>query len=347
MTAGKINLNRVEPVLEARELNRLVSLFLAESDKRTADGTVYNYGMKLEHFTTWWESVGESKGWQIRPSDLKSFVKEYLPTVIGAHGKLLSFRTRNDVCRRLRQCFRWAYREHYTDQDYSVWVVTPEGFAPERTAPTLDDLAKLMNATKHAEYPLRDKTVIAVLIGTGLRRAELAGLDVEHITLQPDGSGTAVVHGKRVKGNATGRRQIAFDVATGEILRDYMKHYEVTTGPLFFYEAPYTTERVRLSTNAIYKIVKRAIERAGLADRLNGPHDLRRGFATLLSRYLLRNGGDTNISADMVRRQLGHGSFSMTAHYSKLDVEDIRESLTSPMAMLAARKRPPSAGVSS
>ncbi|MFN8466264.1 MAG: hypothetical protein U0X20_11975 [Caldilineaceae bacterium] len=71
---------------------------------------------------------------------------------------------------------------------------------------------------------------------------------------------------------------------------------------------------------------------------MTATHDLRRVFATHLHVHA-GEGASSEVAADMIRRQLGHKHYSMTAEYSLLDVEDIREVIISPLSMIEERRR--------
>ena len=153
----------------------------------------------------------------------------------------------------------------------------------------------------------------------GLRRAEIAALDVEGIHFVEDGSGYANVRGKRTRANADGKRDAAFDSATGSIIAEYLEATAYTSGPLFR-----NKYNKRMSVHWVYVIVKSAIGRAGLQDEIQACHDLRRAFATHFRRQTK--------DKDLLRRQLGHAKYSTTDTYTLLEVEDIRRELVSPLS---------------
>ena len=126
--------------------------------------------------------------------------------------------------------------------------------------------------------------------------------------------------------------QEALDAATVRFLVAYMRAYGLDpAGPLFVWHDGATVKR--LGANAIYRIVKRAGRRADLVDRMKGPHDLRRAFASLMLKYVASH--DEELSADLIRRQLGHSSFSMTSFYNKLEVDDLGDGvMKGPLTLL-------------
>ena len=256
--------------------------------------------------------------------DLEEFERT-LRAVPSRYGTPLTYNSRNDVLRRLSAMFRWAHREGYTDTaDYSAWVPDADGSPPLRQAVDLDALRALFAAAGRSAYPARDRAILAVFIGTGVRRGECASLAVADLQFYADGSGVARVHGKRTRANRTGERHVAFDAVTGNQLWTYIQASGLTAGPLWIGPKGPLTEQ------GVYKVVKRCIREAGLDVRMSGPHDLRRTFATLLA----RSARDQMIDGDLIRRQMGHTTYRMTSQYSLLDVEDIRGSLHSPMSMM-------------
>jgi len=155
-----------------------------------------------------------------------------------------------------------------------------------------------------------------------LRRTECARLDVEHIAFCADGTGLADITGKRTKANRSGKRQVALDSVTMSYLACHLVESGIDTGPIFRRKH----DGQRLAAIALYKIVKVAASRAGLDDRIQGCHDLRRAFTTHFTK--LHPG---SIYADILRRQLGHKHFRETAGYNLMDADDLRTHITSPL----------------
>jgi integrase len=186
-------------------------------------------------------------------------------------------------------------------------------------------MIKLLSAAGDSAHPARDKAIIAVMMGMGLRRLEVANLNVEDVVIEADHSGYAHIHGKRTKANKTGERDAAFDAATGRILVAYLDQSDVQSGPLFR-----NPQGERLSTQGVYRATKSLIRAAGIESEVQACHDLRRAFATYSARH--RRGTD---NADRRRRQLGHSKFSQTAEYELLDVEDLRVDFISPLGVMS------------
>lgn len=312
------------PTLYAADLNWLIAEYLShQRTKAHNQATVDCYACKLRWFEEWWEMTGPSKEWLLRQADLEVF-ERYLREAVSARTKRkLSWHSRNDVLRRLREMFHFANTKDYTERDYAEWVPKADGGPPKRRAAGVAALVRLLEEAGESPTGSRDRAMIAMLMGMGLRRGEVVNLNVEDVVIEADFSGYAHVRGKRTKANVSGERDAAFDAATGRIVASYLDATHYRHGPLF--RGP---SNRRLSAQGVYRRVKVIIERAGLGDQIVACHDLRRAFTTYYARN--RRGSD---SADRLRRQLGHASYSQTADYALLDVDDIRKDLISPVSL--------------
>lgn len=315
-----------ELVWDVRYLDALIQLWIDDCHTRLPAKTVDGYADKIEHFRCWLAENGPELGWELRKRDIQTFA-------VSLETAGLAFNTRKDVLRRLRACLRWAAETGRTEGvDYRSWVPKARGSVPVRVAAPILDLIKLMEAAGRGRYPARDRAILAVQLGAGLRRAEAAALNIEDVQLYADGSGTIIVReAKVVEGRDRQWRVVAVDAPTGRHLRTWLDACGRTSGPLF----PSMRGGKRLTPQGIYKAVKALIDLAGLGDKLQGPHDLRRNFATYYSRQRRGEGHGQALS-----RQLGHASYRMTSQYNLQDAEDLRETMISPFALMENYEQP-------
>lgn len=324
---GEINLDPDEDYLNARKLTVLIDRWLAQLD--VAPVTLVTYRGKIKHFVSWWQREGPKLEWRLTKTALKAF-EVYLRGVITKRFNTpMSYNNRHAIIRALRMMFKWASTNGHTSKNYGEWVPWPQGGPPVRRSATTEHLVFLMLAAMESRQPLRDQALLAFFIGTGCRLGEVAGLNVADIQILADGSGRAMVIGKSTDANDSGERAIAFDAVTGRYLVRYMDALVIDHGPLWIND-----NGDKLGARGIYQMVKRVVKRAGLEEYIKGCHDFRRAFATILG--LMHP--DSPAWADMIRRQLGHKHYSMTAHYTLLDVDDIRDMITSPLAKTAQKK---------
>lgn len=317
-----IRLNPERPTLDARCLDQLIALWLQDRARRLPAKTATGYTEKIRYFREWWAKVGPTCAWQLTEESLLDF-NLHLDQYIGRYGPL-AYHTRKDALRRLRQMFIWAHVNNHIINDYSKLVPAPSGSAPVRVAAPLDCLRRLIEAADRSPYPTRDRALLAVLLGCGVRRAECASINIESIRLDADGSGELQVEAKRVRGRTVKMRTVAFDRATGKYICAHLDSLLGSSGPFF-----YSRRGPRLTPMGVYKAIKHVIRLANLETQIQGCHDLRRYFTTYYSRNRRGEG-----HGHLLSKQLGHSTYRMTAHYSLQDVEDIKEVLISPFALL-------------
>ena len=163
----------------------------------------------------------------------------------------------------------------------------------------------------------RDRAMLEVLYGCGLRVSELVGLDQRNVLLEDELL--------RVFGKGSKERLVPILGSAYEALSDYLSHWR---GELASARKPvpavFLNQRGgRISRQSAHTIVERWGRYAGI-EALH-PHTLRHSFAT----HLLEGGADLRI----VQELLGHASISTTQLYTHIDRTHIR------MAYLAAHPR--------
>lgn len=321
MAKHRINLEPDGDTLDAADLDKLIRHWLADCRARLPAYTVDGYEDKVAHFLAWWSGVADWKRHELGAADLQQFAR-WLATAPRAAGQPpLARNSQRDVLRRLRQCLRWSFQRRYLLIDVSAWVPVLAPGRRQRRAATVDELRRLLVAGGFALDPLRDQAALALLIQTGMRRAELGSIQVETITMAADWSGTLRVVGKRTVANPTGERVVAFDAFAGSRLAPYLDAHGWPDGPLLRNEAGHT-----VSLRTIDRIVERAAERAGLSDVIQGCHDLRRAFVTHFRR---RNRGEDYDR--ILQMQVGHASPAVTAIYDLIDESDLVDVIRGPL----------------
>lgn len=310
-----INLGTNTPCLNGAALDKLMEAYLADRLRRVQPKTVAGYRFKLRPFIDWWRTVGPQRNWLLSEDDLPVYAMH-----LESYG--WGWSTRSDALRRLRQMFRWAHKRGYVAIDFSLYVPTARGAAPVKTPVDIHALAHMLEACWKMSHPLRNRAIIAILAGTGLRREECASLQVESITIMADGAGYC----QPVTTKNDKPRLVAFDSATGEYIQRWLDVLGKTSGPLF----PSRKGGGALSVDGIYKVVMDAATLAGVDMET---HDLRRMFATVWSKTLR---GESY--GQLLQKQLGHANYETTTLYSLQDVSDVldvmRKANVSPLALL-------------
>lgn len=142
----------------------------------------------------------------------------------------------------------------------------------------------------------RERAVIEILVGTGLRRGEFVELRISDVQFKGAGGLIDVRRGKGFK-----RRGVVISPELAGFIHNYIKTYRsaATPGSALF---------ERMNGVNLYYLTTKLGRRAGLAETAN-PHSFRHTFATVLYNYTK--------DITFVQQQLGHSSMETTAIYTK------------------------------
>lgn len=317
MKVGRIILDSEESTQPLPNLTKLVERWLSRDvDPVTLSG----YRFKINHFVSWY-----ADRFELHPSSFVEFV-DHLRNAGQTEANIYQ------ILQRTKQFFRWLHLSGITpDFDVSKWFPTVRVDRLIRVPAPLDALSRLMFAAAHSAYPERNQAMIATMLGTGIRRNECASLTIEDVTIDADGSGMLIVRkAKRVKGRSVHQRAVAFDAATGKYIRTWLDKLDTRTGPLWPSYSFMSDEHDSLTAQGIYKVVNACIESAGLVGVVTGCHDLRRLFVTYFRRNLRGEAHDK-----LLRMQVGHLDKETTDLYDLSGVEEIREVIISPLALMS------------
>ncbi|MDY5274739.1 MAG: tyrosine recombinase [Atopobiaceae bacterium] len=202
--------------------------------------------------------------------------------------------------------------------------VSPAAALPlPKKAERLPDVLSVRQALALLDQPFpktaagqRDRAIIEVLYGCGLRVSELTGLDVGAVSLEDE-----VV---RVIGKGSKERLVPLMGSAYEALAEYLSDWRGELVSSRSGAAVFLNVRGgRISRQSVFAIVERAGRVVGI-DGLH-PHTLRHSFAT----HMLQGGADIRI----VQELLGHSSIQTTQLYTHLDRSHLR------MAYLSAHPR--------
>lgn len=169
------------------------------------------------------------------------------------------------------------------------------------------EISDLLSApsTKESLLDLRDKAILEVLYGGGLRISEAVNLNVSDLNLK---GGWVRVMGKGAK-----ERIVPLGRVACRWVRTYLNEREEgADGRAALFCNRYGT---RLSRQACWKVIKKWAKRAGI-NKVIFPHTLRHSFAT----HLLSRDADLRFIQEM----LGHSNVSTTQIYTFVTAERLK-----------------------
>jgi len=214
----------------------------------------------------------------------------------------------------VRSFYEFLIRQNQTNQAHERSGVSHNpGYdvrapkAAKRLPETLDpdQMARLLEIPAGDSFVLRDRAIMELLYSSGLRLAELVGLDEEHLNLK---SGMV-----RVRGKGNKEREVPVGSVAVEVLTKWLRERAVLAKPeekaLFVGRGG-----KRLGPRAIQTRVAHWARRQGLSMHVY-PHLFRHSFAT----HLLESSRELR----GVQELLGHADISTTQVYTHLDFQHL------------------------
>jgi integrase/recombinase XerC len=157
---------------------------------------------------------------------------------------------------------------------------------------------------KEATFAERDRLILELLYGCGIRNSELTGINLEDVDRK---QARMLVRGKGKK-----QRLVPFGEAAQEAMRDYLpRRAEVLERNRRVQEVALMVNQrgTRLTSRSVGRIVKAIAVARGLPAEVH-PHTLRHAFGT----HMLEEGADLRA----IQELLGHERLSTTQRYTQL-----------------------------
>ncbi len=277
-------------------MDKAVDSFLALSAARLAPRTVEAYRRDLSHLAAWLERSPATAS----ADDLAAYVAQLRADGMAA----------TTIARRIaatRSFFRHQVLVGARDDNPAAQVELPKR---HRTLPrTLSpgEVERLIDAAMGTTpLAMRDRALVELLYGGGLRVSELVALDYRAIDF---GAGSARVLGKGRK-----ERVCPLGAVAMAVLKKFRNEFASEAGG----NAPVviTARHKRMPVRAVQLLVKRYLALADLPMDLS-PHKLRHSYAT----HLLNSGADLRT----VQELLGHANLTTTQIYTHTSVARLKE----------------------
>ena len=273
-------------------------LVFLEVEKGYSEKTIREYSYDLQMFKSFSEEKPIEK---CTTTDLRRFFlhlkrdKLYAPRSL--HRKICS----------LKSFYKFLKKEAFIANNPAESIESPK--IPKSLPKTIsiEEAFSLLNAPKN----LRDRTVLYLLYGTGIRVSELSDLNIENLDLK--NRLIRIVEGKGGKD-----RLIPLPDLLVPILEEYLlsRRNDKDTAALIL-----NRSGQRLTSRSIQRLVKKYKEQLNMEDKKVTPHTLRHAFAT----HLLANSVDIRV----IQELLGHASLSTTQLYTHVSLEHLRKSYDS------------------
>lgn len=264
-------------------------------ERAMSPSTVASYSSDVRDFLAWIDSAG------VRVGDVRTdHIVQYFGTLEG-----LSKRSQARFLSSLRSFFKWTVLEGYVKDNPCDAVDTPKIGRHLPAVLSEDEVSAIIDSVDTGSWNgLRDRAILEVLYGCGLRVSEVVGLKISNVYFK---EGFV-----RIVGKGNKERLVPIGGMALEAVSDYLavrpEPSDTASEDILFLNR----DGRALSRVSVFTMVKRQAMLAGVHKEIS-PHTFRHSFAT----HLVNHGADLRVVQDM----LGHESILTTEIYTHIDTE--------------------------
>jgi integrase/recombinase XerD len=237
--------------------------------------------------------------------DLQAFVFDTFKSIS-------SVRTQARLIAGIHSFYRFLLYHHYIEQDPSELLESPkkEHHLPEvLSLDEIDSMIAQIDMSRPESH--RNRAIIEMLYGSGLRVSELVNLHLSDI-YRKEGF-------MRITGKGNKQRLVPISPVADQWLEYWLEDRSKLDIKAEYSDIVFLNRYGRQLTRAmIFTIVKGLAKQADIHKTIS-PHTLRHSFAT----HLLQNGADLRIIQDL----LGHEDITTTEIYTHIEIQDLREAI--------------------
>src|SRR5215470_15888684 len=210
----------------------------------------------------------------------------------------------------VRSLYRWLGQEGIVGQNPAALVATPKLPKKLPRVPTIEEMNSVLDGEmpEAAAFPERDRLILELLYGCGIRNSELIGINLGDIRL----SAEAIL----IRGKGKKERYVPFGDAVKSALSKYLPARQALLA-----EARKNSTALlinqrggRLTTRSVGRIIKKIAVSKGLSPDVH-PHTLRHAFGT----HMLEEGADLRA----IQELLGHERLATTQRYTQLSMKHV------------------------
>lgn len=214
----------------------------------------------------------------------------------------------------LRTFFKFLCREQVLELNPARLVASPRLEKKLPKVLPIDDVIRFIETPEQdTVLGKRDRAILELLYATGVRVAELTGLDLVDVDFRNESI--------RVFGKGRKERIVPFGSKAKQALQTYLsvrgellaEASEELRDPLAFF---LNYQGTRITTRSVGRMIDKYLKECAMANDIS-PHSLRHSFAT----HLLSAGADLRA----IQELLGHARLSTTQIYTHVSVEKLME----------------------
>ncbi len=210
----------------------------------------------------------------------------------------------------VRSLYRWLAREGVVEQNPAKLVATPK--LPKRLprVPTIEEMNSVLDRQmpQVAAFPERERLMLELLYGCGIRNSELTGINLDDIRQ----SAEAIL----IRGKGKKERYVPFGGSAKSALAAYLLARQAMLAAVRKNTPSLLINHRggRLTTRSVGRIIKKIAVAKGLSPDVH-PHTLRHAFGT----HMLEEGADLRA----IQELLGHERLATTQRYTQLSMKHV------------------------
>ena len=266
-------------------------------EKGLSDKTKESYKNDLDVYKEYLSDRGINSVSNIDKDDIKDFIKdrsiEEASTV--AHNLTV-----------IKNFHKYLLKEGVVSEDVSLYIERPKLRKLLPKTLSIEDVDKLLDIKLDSSFDYRNKAMLELMYGCGLRVSELINLEINDIDM--------INCQIRILGKGSKERIIPL----GEYSIDYLKKYMNVRDSLLKDKACsklfVNNHGSGMTRQGFFKMLKKLLKEKGLNPDVS-PHTLRHSFAT----HLINRGADLR----SIQEMLGHSDISTTKIYTEVSDEKV------------------------
>lgn len=266
-------------------------------EKGLSDKTKDSYKNDLNIYENFLKEKHKNKVDQISSDDIKEFLKERNDEETSTIAHNLTV---------IKNFHMYLLKENLVKEDVSEFIERPKLRKSLPKSMSMEDVDNLLNIKLETPFDYRNKAMLELIYGCGLRISELINLEMNDIDI--------INCQIRILGKGSKER----DIPLGEYAIYYLKQYleirdkllkDKTCNKLFV-----NNHGQGITRQGFFKILKKLLQEKGLNPDIS-PHTLRHSFAT----HLINRGADLR----SIQEMLGHSDISTTKIYTRVSDEKV------------------------
>lgn len=262
--------------------------------------TKESYFNDLEVYKSFLNELGKSLVSEITSDDIKEFLKERSfieKTTTIAHNLTV-----------IKNFHAYLIKENIVKDDPSLYIERPKLKKSLPRTLSMDDVSKLLDIELKSTFDYRNKAMLELMYGTGLRVSEIVNLELSNIDLT-----NCVV---RVFGKGSKEREIPLGEYSIYYLKLYLERRKSMLKGKSCEKLFLNNHGTGMTRQGFFKNLKQLLISKGLNPDVS-PHTLRHSFAT----HLLNYGADLR----SIQEMLGHSDIATTKIYTHVSDDKVIE----------------------